>query len=166
MTQESEAPGTDNRPGASPSMTRIARPSVVEGMTNETGGRMRRNRQQRPRSQAVTVKFSGEEKSALQAAAARRQLAVAAYIADTTLAAAEGRTVPVSDTEREMLGELMHIGNLLSTCRTKLTEAAARHDPASPADPALESAAARCQEAGDRAQDAAIKLARMLHRRR
>lgn len=127
---------------------------------------MRRNRQQRPRSQAVTVKFSGEEKSALQAAAARRQLAVAAYIADTALAAAEGRTVPVSDTEREMLGELIRIGNLLSTCRTKLTEAAARQDPTGLADPVLKSAAASCEQAGARASAAAIKLSRVLRRPR
>jgi hypothetical protein len=103
---------------------------------------MRRNSQQQPRSQAVSVKLSVSEKAALQAAAARRRLSVAAYVAETVLAAAEGRTVPVGDTERELLRELIRVGNLLSSCRTQLAEAAERQEASGVPSPDLEAAAA------------------------
>jgi hypothetical protein len=125
---------------------------------------MRRSSQQQPRSQAVTVKLSDSEKSAVQSAAARRQLFLAAYIAETALAAAEDRTVPVGDTEREMLRELIRIGNLLSSCRAQLAEAAARQEATGVPGPDLESAA-RCKQAGAQADDVAIKLSRILRRR-
>jgi hypothetical protein len=63
-------------------------------MTSETGGRMRRRSQQQPRNLVVKVNLSGAEKEAPRSAAARRHLAVSAYVAETALAAAEGRVVP------------------------------------------------------------------------
>jgi hypothetical protein len=133
-------------------------------MSSEPGGRMRRNSQQQPRTQAVSVKLSVSEKAAVQAAAARRRLSVAAYVAETALAAAEGRTAPVGDMEREILRELMRVGNLLSICRTQLAEAAARQEATGAPGPGLEAVAARCMEAGARADDTAIKLSRTLRR--
>ena len=126
---------------------------------------MRRTSQQQTRTQSVTVKLSASEKAAVQSAAAQRQLSLAAYVADTALAAAEGRTVPVGDTERELLRELMRVGTLLSLCRTQLVEAAAHQAAAGAPGPDLESAAACCKQAGARADDVAIKLSRILRRR-
>jgi hypothetical protein len=126
---------------------------------------MRRSSQQQPRNQALTVKLSASEKAAIQSAATQRQLSLAAYVADTALAAAEGRTVPVDDTEREMLRELMRVGNLLSWCRTQLAEATARQEATGGPGPDLESVAACCKQAGARADDVAIKLSRTLRRR-
>ena len=91
---------------------------------------------------------------------------MAAYVAETALAAAEGRTVPVDDTEREMLRELMRVGNLLSSCRTQLAEAAVRQQATGIPGPDLESVAARCKQAGARANDVAIKLSPILLCRR
>lgn len=127
---------------------------------------MRRSSDQQPRNQALTVKLSASEKAAMQSAAARRQLSLAAYVAETALAAAEGRTVPVSDTEREILRELMRVGSLLSLCRTQLAEAAARQEATGVPGPDLESAAACCKQAGARADDVAIKVSRLLLPRR
>jgi hypothetical protein len=125
---------------------------------------MRRTRQQEPRAQAVTVKLSITEKAAVQSAAARRQLSVGAYIADTALAAAEGRTVQVGDTEREMLRELIRVGNLLSICRTQLADAVERLEATGVPGPDLGPAAACCERAGTRADDVAIRVSRLLRR--
>jgi hypothetical protein len=65
---------------------------------NSEPGAMRRSSGPEPRNRAVTVKLSGSEKTAIEAAAARRQLSLSAYIAEVALAAAEGRTVQVHDT--------------------------------------------------------------------
>ena len=127
---------------------------------------MRRTKQQEPRAQAVTVKLSTVEKTAVQAAAARRQLSVAAYIAEPALAAAEGRTVPVGDTEWELLRELIRVGNLLSSCRTQLAEALARQDETGAPDHGLEAAVVSCKQAGARADDVAIRVSRLLQRGR
>lgn len=126
---------------------------------------MRRSSDQQPRNQALTVKLSASEKAAMQSAAARRQLSLAAYVAETALAAAEGRTAPVGDTEREILRELMRVGNLLSLCRTQLTAAAAGQAATGVPIPDLESAAACCKQAGAQADDVAIRLSRTLRRR-
>jgi len=56
---------------------------------------MRRSSGPEPRNRAVTVKLSGSEKTAIEAAAARRHLSLSGYIAEVALAAAEGRMVPV-----------------------------------------------------------------------
>jgi hypothetical protein len=134
-------------------------------MGSESGGRMRRSSHQQPRNQAMTVKLSASEKAAMQSAAARRHLSLAAYVAETALAAAEGRTVPVGDMEREILRELMRVRSLLSICRAQLAEAADRQEATGVPGLDLESAAARCKEAGTRAEDVAIKLSRTLLRR-
>jgi Mobilization protein NikA len=148
-----------------PLVTQRTRFPVVQAMSSEPGGRMRRSSQQQPRNQALTVKLSPSEKAAIQSAAAQRQLSLAAYVADTALAAAEGRTVPVGDTERELLRELMRVGTLLSLCRAQLVEAAAHQGAAGVPGPDLESAAACCKQAGVRAYDVAVKLSRILRRR-
>lgn len=116
----------------------------------------------------MTVKLSVAEKAAVAAAAGRRQLPVAAYIAETALAAADGRTVPVDDTERELLRELVRelvrVGNLLSFCHTQLAEAVERLEATGIPGPDLGPAAACCEQAGARADDVAIRVSRLLRR--
>jgi len=125
---------------------------------------MRRRSQQHPRNQAVTVKLSVPERAAVQAAAAQRHLSVGAYVADTVLAAAEGRTVPVHDTEREMLRELMPIAGELNACFGELYEAVARQDASGIADPDIKAVLARVTQSCDTTDDVMLKVARLLPR--
>jgi hypothetical protein len=137
-------------------------------MSSEPGG-MRRRSEQQPRNQAVTVKLSSPEKTAIQSAAARRHLSVGAYIAEVALAAAEGRTVPVNDTERELLRELMPIGAFLEGCFSQLYEAMKRQEATGVPDPDLKSTLARVEQSCDKANDVTLKVARLLpslHRER
>jgi hypothetical protein len=123
---------------------------------------MRRTRQQQPRNQAVTVKFSSSEKAAVQAAATRRHVSLGAYVAEVALAAAEGRTVPVHDTERQLLGELMPVGTLLNACWGQLYEAMKRQEAAGVPEPDLKSILARIEQSADKADEVMLKVARLL----
>src|ERR1700722_2169411 len=116
-------------------------------MTSEPGG-MRRHTDVQPRNQAVTVKLSVSEKTGIRSAAERRKLSVGAYIAETALAAAEGRTVPVHDTERELLRELIRIAGLLEGCWGQLYEALKRQGVP---DSDLKSVLARVEQSADKA---------------
>jgi hypothetical protein len=122
---------------------------------------MRRRSEQQPR-QAVTVKLSSSEKTAIQSAAARRRLSLGAYIAETAIAAAEGQTVPVNDTERALLGELMPIGAFLKGCRGQLYEAMKRQEATGVPDPDLKSILARVEQSCDKADAVTIKVAWLL----
>jgi hypothetical protein len=130
---------------------------------------MRRGSEQQPRNQAVTVKLSSSEKTAIQSAAARRHLSVGAYIAEVGLAAAEGRTVPVHDTERQLLAELMPVAHFLKSCWGQLYEAMKRQEATGVPDPDLKSILARVEQSCDKADAVTIKVSRLLpglHRKR
>jgi hypothetical protein len=133
-------------------------------MTNEPGG-MRRRSQQQPRNLTVKVSLSGAEKEALQSAAARRHKALAAYVAETALAAAEGRVVPVNDLEREVLRELIRVTGALMDSHGRLMEAMARQETAGTDISALEAAAAAIGQRATAAQDVMFKVAKLLPRR-
>ena len=145
-------------------MTRLPGSPVVQVMTNEPGG-MRRNSHQQPRNLAVKVSLSGSEKEALQSAAARRHLALAAYVAETALAAAEDRVVPVNDFEREVLRELIRVAYALMDSHGHLKEAIARQETAGTDISALETAAAAIGQGAAAAQDVMFKVAKTLPRR-
>jgi hypothetical protein len=133
-------------------------------MSSEPGG-MRRRSQQQPRNLVVKVNLSGAEKEALRAAAARRHLAVGAYVAETALAAAEGRVVPVNDFEREVLRELMRVTGALMDSHGRLKEAMARQETAGTDISALEAAAAAIGQGATAAQDVMFRVSKVLPRR-
>jgi hypothetical protein len=129
---------------------------------------MRRRSEQQPRNQAVTVKLSSSEKTAIQSAAATRRLSVGAYIAEVGLAAA-GRTVPVHNTERQLLIELMPVAHFLKTCWGQLYEAIKRQEASGVQDPDLKSILARVEQSCDKADAVTIKVSWLLpglHRKR
>jgi hypothetical protein len=123
---------------------------------------MRRRSEQQPRNQAVTVKLSSSEKTAIQSAAGRRHLSLGAYVAEVALAAAEGRTVPMHDTERQLLGELMLITQFLESSWGQLYEAMKRQQATGIPDPDLKSTLARVQQSADRANEVTRKVSRLL----
>jgi uncharacterized protein (DUF1778 family) len=134
-------------------------------MSIESSGRMRRSSQPQPRNLVVKVNLSGAEKEALQSAAARRHLALAAYVAETALAAAEGRVVPVNDFEREVLRELMRVASALMDSHGRLKDAMARQETAGTDLSALEAAAAAIGQHATGAQDVLFRVAKLLPRR-
>ena len=70
----------------------------------------RRPRGQEPRDHVVKVKLSAAERASLSAAAERVGMALAAYIGQAAMDAAEHRAVPVSELQRQMLTELIRVG--------------------------------------------------------
>jgi hypothetical protein len=141
-------------------------PAVIPAMSNEQSGGMRRRSGQQPRSQVVTVKLSAEEKAMLQAAAERRVLSLGAFVAETSLAAAANRTVPVGDVEREILRELIRISGQLYGCQARLAEAGGRLETAGIPRPDLEPAVADLRKSCDSVDDAMLMVSRLLRPRR
>jgi hypothetical protein len=80
------------------------------------------------------------------------------------LAAAEGRTVPVHDTEREILRTLMPIAGRLHACFGELYEAVARQEATGIPDPGLKAALAHVTQSCDTIDDVMLKVARLLPR--
>jgi hypothetical protein len=123
---------------------------------------MRRPSQQQPRNQSVTLKLSSTEKTSIQSAAARRHLSLGAHIAEVALAAAEGRTVPMHDTERQLLGELMLITQFLESSWGQLYEAMKRQQATGVPDADLKSVLAHVEQSADKANEVTRKVSRLL----
>jgi hypothetical protein len=90
----------------------------------ETGGR--RSRGQERREHPVTVKLSAAEKATLSGAAERAGKALATYLCEVGLDAAEHRAVPVPVMQREMLAELMRVAGLVRRIGVNQNQAVAR----------------------------------------
>jgi uncharacterized protein (DUF1778 family) len=86
----------------------------------------RRTRGNERREYPVTVKLSKTEKAILSAAAQRAGMALAAYVCEAAMDAAEHRAVPVPKVHREMLAELFRVADLVRRAGTNLNQAVAR----------------------------------------
>jgi len=83
-------------------------------------GRGRRPREQQPREHVIKAKLSAAEKASLSAAAEQDGLAVAAYLVQAGLDAAEHRAMPIPVFQQEMLRELVRIRGLVHQAVARL----------------------------------------------
>ena len=87
---------------------------------------VRRARAQEPRVRRVTVRLSAAEGTTLAAAADRAGMALATYLCEAAMDAAEHRSVPVPKMQREMLAELIRVRGLVRRIGVNLNQAVAR----------------------------------------
>jgi hypothetical protein len=118
-------------------------------------GRGRRPREQEPREHVVKAKLSAAEKASLSAAAERDGLAVAAYLVQAGLDAAEHRAMPIPVFQQEMLRELVRIRGLVHQAAARLHTT---DEPGPDPDPTV----AYCMRVIRHLDEAALLLSRRL----
>lgn len=74
----------------------------------------------------VTVRLSAAEGTTLAAAADRAGMALATYLCEAAMDAAEHRSVPVPKMQREMLAELIRVRGLVRRIGVNLNQAVAK----------------------------------------
>lgn len=131
-------------------------------MTQASGQAGRRDRAETTRENVVKVRLSDEERAVLGAAAARDEMALAAWLGKTGMDAAEHRAVPVPKMQREMLAELMRVAGLVRRAGTNFNQAVARLNATGQPGPDLEPSAAFCIRAVRQANEAADLIRRRL----
>lgn len=92
----------------------------------------------------VKVKLSTEEKASLSAAAGRAGMALAAYLGQAGLDAAECRAAPVGGVQREMLLALFQASALVRKAGVNLNQAVKRLNATGEPGPDLSPAVAYC----------------------
>jgi uncharacterized protein (DUF1778 family) len=102
----------------------------------------RRTRGQERRDDHLTVKMSKTERATISAAARRDKMALAAFVYEAALAAAEYRAVPVSKMDRDLLRELMRLVDLVGPAVADLHQAVAHLNATGEAGPDLARSAA------------------------
>ncbi len=125
------------------------------------GGGRRRTRGQE-RREPITVKLSAAEKAALSDAAERAGMALAAYVCEAAMDAAEHRAVPVPKMQRELLAELLRVAGLVRRAGTNLNQAVARMNATGEPGPDLGPSAAYCTRVLDHVDQAAEVIKRRL----
>ncbi len=125
-------------------------------------GRGRRPREQKPREYVVKVKLSAAEKASMSAAAERAGLAVAAYLGQAGLDAAEHRAVPVPVMQQEMLRELALARGMVRRIGTNLNQAVAQLNATGQPGPDLGPAVDCCMRAVRHVDEAALLISRRL----
>lgn len=125
-----------------------------------TAGSGRRPRDGAKRGHAVTVKLSDAEKALLSEAAARAGLALAAYLSQAALDAAEHRAVPVPVMQREILTELILARGLVRRAGTRLSQAVARLNATGVPGPDLAPAAGYVARVARHVDEAALQIRR------
>jgi hypothetical protein len=125
-------------------------------------GGARRPRERQRREYQVTVRLSAAELTTMTAAADRRELALAAYLAQAGMDVAEYRTGSITDLQRDTLAELMALGRLLRRIGIDADQAAERQDVTSRQRTDLGSAAAYCRQVARRADEAIVLLRKSL----
>jgi hypothetical protein len=121
-------------------------------------GRGRRPREQEPREYVVKVKVSAAEKASMSAAAEQAGLAVAAFLGQAGLDAAEHRAVPVPVWQQELLRELVRASQLVRGAGANLARLNAGGEPG----PDLGPAVAYCMRAIRHVDKAALLISRRL----
>ncbi|MGH3188215.1 MAG: plasmid mobilization protein [Streptosporangiaceae bacterium] len=124
------------------------------------GGRRTRGKERR--EYPVTVKMSKTEKVTLSAAAQRAGMALAAYVCEAAMDAAEHRAVPVSKMHREMLAELINLAGLVRRAGTNLNQAVTRLNATGEPGPDLGASAAYCTRVLDHVDRAAELIRRRM----
>lgn len=135
---------------------------ITVGATRAAPGGRRQRGGPGYRSSRVTVRYSPDEMSALAAAAERAGLALAAYIAQASLDAAENRAVPVATQHRDLLAELLQLGVHVRRAGTHLARAAERLQASGVPGPELAPAAAYMAKVAQHIDDATLRARRRL----
>ena len=123
---------------------------------------VRRARAQEPRVRRVTVRLSAAEGTTLAAAADRAGMALATYLCEAAMDAAEHRSVPVPKMQREMLAELIRVRGLVRRIGVNLNQAVARLNSAGEPGLDLVPAAAYCTRVLGHVDQAAEQVRRRL----
>jgi hypothetical protein len=108
------------------------------------------------------VKFTLQEFAAVEEAAGRAGLAVSAWIGQTVTDAAELRTFPVGQLQREMLAELIRSAGLVRRAGVDLNQAVTRLNTTGTPGPDLEPAARFCLRVVERVDQAAELVRRRM----
>jgi hypothetical protein len=127
------------------------------------GRRERRSHAQQRRDYVVTGRLSLDERAALAAAADRAGMALAAWICDVGMDAAEARSPgPAPALQREMLTELIRAADLVRRVGVNFNQAVTRLNAAGVPGPDLQPSAAYCMRVVRRIDDTADLIARRL----
>jgi hypothetical protein len=118
----------------------------------------RRPRERQRRKYQVTVRLSEAELTTMTAEADRRELALAAYLAQAGMDVAEHRAGSITDLQREALAELILVRRLLKD----LPQAVARRNAASQPGAGVSPAAAYCIQVARRADEAIVMICKSL----
>ena len=118
----------------------------------------RRPRERQRRKYQVTVRLSEAELTTMTAEADRRELALAAYLAQAGMDVAEHRAGSITDLQREALAELILVRRLLKD----LPQAVARRNAASQPRAGVSPAAAYCIQVARRADEAIVMICKSL----
>jgi hypothetical protein len=118
----------------------------------------RRPRERQRRKYQVTVRLSEAELTTMTAEADRRELALAAYLAQAGMDVAEHRAGSITDLQREALAELILVRRLLKD----LPQAVARRNATSQPRADLSPAAAYCIQVARRADEAIVMICKSL----
>jgi len=134
---------------------------MVAQATARGGARRPRAQQEEPR-RPVTVKLSAEERAKMADAADRAGMALAAWLCETGMDAAEHRAVPVPKMYREMLAELVRVRGLVRRAGVNLNQAVAQLNATGQPGPDLEPGAAYCARVLRHVDAAAEQIRRRL----
>jgi predicted ATPase len=134
---------------------------VNTGASRRGGGRRERGHERR--EHVVKVKYSKAEKASLSAAAEQVSMAVAAYLGQVGLDAAENRAMPVPMMYQKMLAELLRASGIMRRAGVNLNQAVARLNATGVPGPDLEPAAAYCMQVARHLDEAAELVRRKLH---
>ena len=118
----------------------------------------RRPRERQRRKYQVTVRLSEAELTTMTAEADRRELALAAYLAQAGMDVAEHRAGSITDLQREALAELILVRRLFKD----LPQAVARRNAASQPGAGVSPAAAYCIQVARRADEAIVMICKSL----
>ena len=118
----------------------------------------RRPRERQRRKYQVTVRLSEAELTTMTAEADRRELALAAYLAQAGMDVAEHGAGSITDLQREALAELILVRRLLKD----LPQAVARRNAASQPRAGVSPAAAYCIQVARRADEAIVMICKSL----
>jgi hypothetical protein len=118
----------------------------------------RRPRERQRRKYQVTVRLSEAELTTMTAEADRRELALAAYLAQAGMDVAEHRAGSITDLQREALAELILVRRLLKD----LPQAVAQRNATSQPGADLSPVTAYCIQVARRADEAIVMICKSL----
>lgn len=122
-------------------------------------GGARRPRERQRREYQVTVRLSEAELTTMTAAADRRELALAAYLAQAGMDVAEYRAGSITDLQRDALAELIVVGQLLRDLHKATAHRNATSQPGADLSPV---SAAYCMQVARRADEAIVMICKSL----
>jgi len=131
-------------------------------VTRASGNAGRRERAEKARENVVKVRLSDEEMAALGAAAGRAGMALAAWLGQLGMDAADHRAVPVPVLQQETLNELIRASELVRRVGVNVNQAVARLNATGEPGMDLGPALAYCMRVVARVDEAARLIRRGL----